>query len=229
MAFEQEKKRLREQICHAAHNIAQAGFVAANDGNLSARCPDGHILVTPTGIYKGDVTPDLLLELTLEGETVSGGALGPSSETPMHLALYRSWPDLGGVVHTHSPYALCIASRGKDLTQPITADMVLLLGNVPCLPYLPLGTQALADEVAQAGENANGVLLAHHGAVTWGRDIQEAWYRTQALEQYCRQLYLQMALGDPMPVLGREESEALIARRAAAGTARGGGYQGETY
>ena len=225
MGFEGEKQLLREQICHAAHNIAQSGFVAANDGNLSARCPDGHILVTPTGIYKGDVTPELLLELTLEGEVVSGGPLGPSSETPMHLALYRRWPDLGGVVHTHSPYALCMANRGADLTLPITADMVLLLGNVPCLPYLPLGGDVLAQGVAQAAQDANAVLLAHHGAVTWGRDIQQAWYRTQALEQYCRQLYLQLSLGGPIPVLSREEAEGLIARRRASGVTRGGGYR----
>ena len=68
MDFTQEKERLRQEICHAAHQIAQAGYVAANDGNLSARCPDGHILVTPTGVYKGDVRPEQLLEMTLEGD-----------------------------------------------------------------------------------------------------------------------------------------------------------------
>lgn len=169
MDLELEKQSLRQQICHAAHQIAQAGYVAANDGNLSARCADGHILITPTGIYKGDVQPEQLLEITLEGDVVQDGGLGPSSETPMHLALYRRCEGLGGVVHTHSPYALCMASRGEDLTRPITADMVLLLGEIPCLPYLPLGTQELADAVAGAGEGANGVLLAHHGAGICGR------------------------------------------------------------
>ena len=221
MAFAQEKEHLRQEICHAAHQIAQAGYVAANDGNLSARCPDGHILVTPTGVYKGDVRPEQLLEMTLEGEVVCDGGLGPSSETPMHLALYRRCPDLGGVVHTHSPYALCMASLGEDLTRPITADMVLLLGRVPCLPYLPLGTEELAQQVAGAGETANAVLLSCHGAVTWGRDLKEAWYRTQALEQYCRQLYLQSGMGGPMQEIPPEEVEKLIARRWAGGVTRG--------
>lgn len=196
-----EKQRLREEICHAAHQVAQAGWVAANDGNLSARCPDGHILITPSGLYKGDVTPELLLELTPEGEVVVPGPLPPSSETPMHLAVYRQRPEVGGVVHTHSPYAVCMASRQEDLTQRITMDMVLLLGGyVPCLPYLPLGTELLAREVAQAPSQA-AVLLAHHGAVTWGRDLREAWYRTQALEAYCKQLWLQRQLFDDIPVL----------------------------
>lgn len=213
MAFEQEKQVLRRQICRAAHQIAQAGYVAANDGNLSARCPDGHILVTPTGVYKGDMTEELLLEMTPEGKVLSHGGLGPSSETPMHLTLYRWHPNLGGVVHTHSPYALCMASRGKDLTLPITADMVLLLGEIPCLPYLTLGSQTLANEVARAADRATGVLLAHHGAVTWGKDLIQAWHRTQALEQYCRQLHLQMQLGGELPVIPPEEVEKLLARR----------------
>ena len=221
MAFEQEKALLRRQICRAAHQIAQAGYVAANDGNLSARTPDGHILLTPTGVYKGDVTEDILLEMTLEGEVVSHGGLGPSSETPMHLEVYRRWADIGGIVHTHSPYALCMASRGEDLTLPITADMVLLLGEIPCLPYLTLGSDTLAQEVARTAEKANGVLLANHGCCTWGRDILEAWYRAQALEQYCRQLWLQSQMDGPMPVIPPEEVEKLIARREAGGTKRG--------
>ena len=221
MAFEREKELLRQEICHAARQIAQAGYVAANDGNLSARCPDGHILVTPTGVYKGDVEPEQLLEVTLEGEVVRDGGLGASSETPMHLALYRQCPDLGGVVHTHSPYALCMASLEEDLTRPITADIVLLLGRVPCLPYLTLGTEKLAQAVAETGVAYNAVLLAHHGAVTWGRDLKEAWYRTQALEQYCRQLYLQKSMGLPLKEIPPDEVEKLIARRRAGGTARG--------
>ena len=123
MTLAQEKQRLREEICHAAHQVAQAGWVAANDGNLSARCPDGHVLITPSGLYKGDVTPELLLELTLEGDVVSPGPLPPSTETPMHLAVYRARPEVGGVVHTHSPYAVCMASRKEDLTQRITMDI----------------------------------------------------------------------------------------------------------
>lgn len=210
--MDKEKAALRREICHAAHQIARAGFVAANDGNLSARCADGHILITPTGVYKGDVRPGQLLELTGEGEIVSRGELGPSSETPMHLALYRV-PGIGGVVHTHSPYALCLASRGEDLTKPITADMVLLLGRVPCLPYLPLGTRELAERVAGAAREAGAVLLAHHGAVAWGKDLKQAWYRAQALEAYCFQLYLQMSLGGPIPELEPEAVAALEAKR----------------
>lgn len=222
MSAPMDQAALRELICHAAHNIAQSGYVAANDGNLSARCPDGTILVTPSGVYKGDLRPDMLAVVSLDGTVVEEGSAPPSSETPMHLALYRAHPDLGGVVHTHSPYAVLMANLGRDLTAPVTADAVLLLGNVPALPWLPLGTEELAAAVAEAGRESNAALLAHHGAVTWGRDVTEAWYRTQALEQWCRQLYLGLLLERPVPVLSPEAVATLVRRRRAGGATRGG-------
>ena len=102
-------------------------------------------------------------------------------------------------------YRLPEGSPGyEDLTQRITMDMVLLLGGfVPCLPYLPLGTETLAQGVANVPSEA-AVLLAHHGAVTWGKTLREAWYRTQALEAYCHQLWLQRQLSAEIPVLELE-------------------------
>ena len=213
MELREKKEGLVRHICAVGRQLAQAGYVAANDGNISVRCPDGHILITPTGVYKGELTPELLLELTAEGEVVERGNLGPSSETPMHLALYAACPEVGAVVHTHSPYALCMAGQGEDLTRPVTADSVILLGRVPVLPYLPLGTPALAEGVAQAGRGgARAALLACHGAVTWGKNLEQAWFRAQALEHYCHQLWLQAQLPRPGRELTAEEAADLRAR-----------------
>ena len=151
MSWSREKQELRRKICQAARQIAQAGYVAANDGNLSARCSDGGVLITPSGVYKGDLEEDMLLEVDLEGRVLSGTGR-PSSESPMHLALYRTRPEVGGVVHTHAPYSVFSANLGEDLTEPITADWALLLGPVPALPWLPLGTEELAGAVARAAE-----------------------------------------------------------------------------
>ena len=148
MSWSREKQELRRKICQAARQIAQAGYVAANDGNLSARCSDGGVLITPSGVYKGDLEEDMLLEVDLEGRVLSGTGR-PSSESPMHLALYRTRPEVGGVVHTHAPYSVFSANLGEDLTEPITADWALLLGPVPALPWLPLGTEELAGAVAE--------------------------------------------------------------------------------
>ena len=214
VSWSREKQELRRKICQAARQIAQAGYVAANDGNLSARCSDGGVLITPSGVYKGDLEEDMLLEVDLEGRVLSGTGR-PSSESPMHLALYRTRPEVGGVVHTHAPYSVFSANLGEDLTEPITADWALLLGPVPALPWLPLGTEELAGAVARAAEGHSAALLAHHGAVTWGRDVVQAWHRTQALEQYCKQRYLGLLLGRPIPVLEPEEVRELTVRRLA--------------
>ena len=214
MSWSREKQELRRKICQAVRQIAQAGYVAANDGNLSARCSDGGVLITPSGVYKGDLEEDMLLEVDLEGRVLSGTGR-PSSESPMHLALYRTRPEVGGVVHTHAPYSVFSANLGEDLTEPITADWALLLGPVPALPWLPLGTEELAGAVARAAEGHSAALLAHHGAVTWGRDVVQAWNRTQALEQYCKQRYLGLLLGRPIPVLEPEEVRELTVRRLA--------------
>ena len=199
MSWSREKQELRRKICQAARQIAQAGYVAANDGNLSARCSDGGVLITPSGVYKGDLEEDMLLEVDLEGRVLSGTGR-PSSESPMHLALYRTRPEVGGVVHTHAPYSVFSANLGEDLTEPITADWALLLGPVPALPWLPLGTEELAGAVARAAEGHSAALLAH---------------RTQALEQYCKQRYLGLLLGRPIPVLEPEEVRELTVRRLA--------------
>jgi len=213
MELREKKEVLGRRICAVGRQMAQAGYVAANDGNISVRCPDGHILITPTGVYKGDMTPDMLLEMTAGGEVIARGEKGPSSENPMHLALYTACSRVGAVVHTHSPYALCMAGQGEALTRPITADFVILLGRVPVLPYLPLGTPALAEGVAQAAEQGAGaVLLACHGAVTWGKDLEQAWFRAQALEHYCHQLWLQAQLPRRGRELTAEEAEDLRAR-----------------
>lgn len=111
MSWSREKQELRRKICQAARQIAQAGYVAANDGNLSARCSDGGVLITPSGVYKGDLEEDMLLEVDLEGRVLSGTGR-PSSESPMHLALYRTRPEVGGVVHTHAPYSVFSANLG---------------------------------------------------------------------------------------------------------------------
>lgn len=196
----EEKKTLRTLLCQVGHDLAQRGFVVANDGNFSARCSDGSILMTPTGVYKGELTPDMILEIDLGGKVHSGSG-EPSSESPMHLAIYRQHSKIRGVVHTHPPYSVFLSSLGKDLTVPVTAEAALLLGEIPCLGWLPLGSGELAQAVARQGKNAVGTLLAHHGAVTWGGDLRQAWYRMQALEGYCQQLYLAMALGrTPIPI-----------------------------
>ena len=121
-------------ILEAGRRLYQRGFVAANDGNLSARMEDGTIWATPTGVSKGFMTENMLVRLTPEGEILEGSRK-VSSEIAMHLAIYRKNPELGGVVHAHSPAATAFATQGRDFDMAVSLETAVQLGVIPSAPY----------------------------------------------------------------------------------------------
>ena len=171
----------KADILEAGRRLYQRAFVAANDGNISARMEDGTIWATPTGVSKGFMTEDMLVRLTPEGEILEGSRK-VSSEIAMHLAIYRKNPDLGGVVHAHSPAATAFATQGRDFDMAVSLETAVQLGVIPCAPYAVTGSKKLAENAASYCEEFNGCFLEHHGAVTWGADVTQALFRTECLE-----------------------------------------------
>ena len=171
----------KADILEAGRRLYQRAFVAANDGNISARMEDGTIWATPTGVSKGFMTEDMLVHLTPEGEILEGSRK-VSSEIAMHLAIYRKNPELGGVVHAHSPAATAFATQGRDFDMAVSLETAVQLGVIPCAPYAVTGSKKLAENAASYCEEFNGCFLEHHGAVTWGADVTQALFRTECLE-----------------------------------------------
>lgn len=171
----------KADILEAGRRLYQRAFVAANDGNISARMEDGTIWATPTGVSKGFMTEDMLVHLTPEGEILEGSRK-VSSEIAMHLAVYRKNPALGGVVHAHSPAATAFATQGRDFDMAVSLETAVQLGVIPCAPYAVTGSKKLAENAASYCEEFNGCFLEHHGAVTWGADVTQALFRTECLE-----------------------------------------------
>lgn len=171
----------KADILEAGRRLYQRAFVAANDGNISARMEDGTIWATPTGVSKGFMTEDMLVRLTPEGEILEGSRK-VSSEIAMHLAVYRKNPALGGVVHAHSPAATAFATQGRDFDMAVSLETAVQLGVIPCAPYAVTGSKKLAENAASYCEEFNGCFLEHHGAVTWGADVTQALFRTECLE-----------------------------------------------
>ena len=171
----------KADILEAGRRLYQRAFVAANDGNISARMEDGTIWATPTGVSKGFMTEDMLVRLTPEGEILEGSRK-VSSEIAMHLAIYRNNPELGGVVHAHSPAATAFATQGRDFDMAVSLETAVQLGVIPCAPYAVTGSKKLAENAASYCEEFNGCFLEHHGAVTWGADVTQALFRTECLE-----------------------------------------------
>lgn len=170
-------------ICEIGKRMYNRGYVAANDGNISVKCGANTIWCTPTGVSKGYMTPDMLVKMTLDGKVISG-KLKPSSEVKMHIRVYKENPEVNSVVHAHPPVATSYAIAGIQLDKALLPEAVVLLGNVPVAEYATPGTQEVPNSIAPYCKDYNAVLLANHGALTWGSDAMEAYHRMESLEHY---------------------------------------------
>lgn len=181
---EQHKHRendLREQIVETGRRLHALGFVPASDGNISVRLCGGTVLITPSGVSKGRLTPDAISKIDMAGELISGKK--PSSEYMLHLCVYNARPDVMAVVHAHPPVATGLASAGVALDKPLTSEMVITLGKVPLAAYATPGTEEVSASIAGLVRDHNAIMLANHGVVTCGADLETAFQRMETVEQ----------------------------------------------
>ncbi len=188
----------REELVAFARKLDEKGFVAAADGNLSLRRLDGGFLSTPTATPKAELRAELIAELDTEGRPIKGK---PSSEWPLHMALYKMRRNIGAVVHAHPPFATALACSGHAMDSPFLSETVISLGTVPLVPFVLPSTGELAEKVAEAMKDHQAVLLANHGVVTVGPDIRTAYYHLETLEQTARIFLYSELLGgrNPLP------------------------------
>jgi L-fuculose-phosphate aldolase len=205
---------LAEEIVAVCCRLYDRGLLAGQDGNVSVRLPGGHILVTPAGLSKVDVTTTGLVELTLEGRQVTDG-LAPSSEVGMHLCIYRARPDVRAVVHAHPPVATAFGATGRDFMDAVLPEVIFHLGSVPLVPFALPGTSDLGDAMAPYLADHDAFLLASHGATTVGPSLRLAHQRMENLEHAARILHAASALG-PVTRLRDEDVAALRRAREAA-------------
>ncbi len=189
------------------------GFVASNDGNISIKTGDNEIWTTPTGVSKGYMTKEMLVKVDMNGEVISGNTK-PSSELKMHLRVYSENPDVIAVTHAHPPVATSFAIAGIELDKAILPEAVVNLGTVPIAPYATPGSQAVPDSIAPYCRGYNAVLLANHGAVTWGKDVFEAYHRLESLEYYATVLmYTGNIIGKANELSSKQISQLVEIRR----------------
>lgn len=185
---------LREELCRAAQLLYQRGYVVGHDGNLSIRLGEDRILITPSGVSKGRLEPDMLVVCDLEGRVRSGERY-PSSETAMHLLVYKERPDAGAVVHAHPPMATAFAIRRTPLRESYLTETVSGLGEVPVAPFAMPSTQEVPESIRPFAAHHSAVLLANHGALAWGRDLWEAFDRMETVEQTAKVYYYVNQMG----------------------------------
>ncbi len=185
---------VRKQICQVGQRLYDKGFVVANDGNISAKLDEKRIVITPTGVSKGGMTPQSLIVIDIDGNLLQGDAK-PSSEAKMHLAIYRARPDVTAVVHAHPPIATAFAVARKPMTKPIIAETIVTVGEVPVAPYALTGTNQVVAAITPFLKDYNALLLANHGLVTWGKDLTQAFFRHESVEHYGKILLNSQQIG----------------------------------
>lgn len=185
----------REFICELGRRAYAKEMGAANDGNISSLLEDGTLLCTPTGVSKGFMTPDMICRIDRTGALVGENRLRPSTETLMHLCVYDHRPDVKAVVHAHPLYATVHAICGKPLVQQIMPESTMFLGEVPLTPYALPSTTELSEAIIPALRNHDAILLENHGALTYGHDLQSAWFKMEALDYYAKVVYLAAGYG----------------------------------
>lgn len=213
-----EAKKL---ICEIGKRMYNRNFVAANDGNISVKVSSNTIWCTPTGVSKGFMTPDMLVKMDLDGKVLSGKCK-PSSEVKMHIRVYKENSEVNAVVHAHPLVATSFAIAGINLDKAVLPEAVVLLGNVPVAQYATPGSQEVPDSIAPYCKNYNAVLLANHGALTWGGDLIEAYHRMESLEHYATILMYTGNIINEANELSCNQVEELLKIREKLGIKSGG-------
>lgn len=194
-----KEAEIRKHICDIGRRIYDRKMVAANDGNISVKLSDNEFLCTPTGVSKGFMTPDCICKIDRDGSVIEAGdGFRPSSEMKMHMRVYKTRPDVGAVVHAHPIFATTFAVCHIPLSQPITAEAVMFLGTVPIAPYGTPSTSEIPDAIEPLLKDNDQLLLANHGALTYGPDLLSAYYKMESVEFYAELLYRSRQLGNPV-------------------------------
>ena len=206
---------VKVKMCEIGQRVYGRGMVAANDGNFSVRVSDNEILCTPTGISKGFMTPEMICKVDLEGNVIEAIApYKPSSEVKMHLKIYEMRKDVKAVVHAHPMYATAHATCGKPLNKQIMPESTIFLGDVPIADYGMPSTVEIPEAITPFLETHDAVLLANHGALAWGVDIEAAYHKIEGVEFYAQLLYLTESMGGPCELPEREVDRLVELRRS---------------
>jgi len=210
-------RRTREQVASLHAELTKYGLVIWTGGNISGRVPGADLFVIkPSGVDYDDLTPENQILCDLDGNVVRGtpgSEKSPSSDTAAHAYVYRTLPEVGGVVHTHSTYATAWAARGEAIPCVITAMADEFGGEIPVGPFAIIGDDSIGRGIVATleGHRSRAVLMQNHGVFTIGRDARDAVKAAVMAEDVARTVHISRQLGAPLPI-PQESIDALFDR-----------------
>lgn len=209
--MQKTERELCQEIVQVGRMIWEKGWVAANDGNISIRLDQDRVLCTPTQICKGLMKPEDMIVCDMQGKKISG-VRERTSEIMLHLTVYNLRPDIKSVVHAHPPVATGYAAAGRSLNLALLPEVVIGLGCVPLAGYGLPGTPELTDPMLPLIPKYDALLMGNHGAVCYGADLFQAFYRMETVEHFARISLVAELLGGAQ-ALPRQEVDKLLESR----------------
>jgi L-ribulose-5-phosphate 4-epimerase len=195
-------QRVREEVAALHGELVRYGLVVWTAGNVSGRVPGADLFVIkPSGVSYDDLRPDNMIVCDLDGAVVEGQH-APSSDTAAHAYVYRHMPEVGGVVHTHSTYAVAWAARAEPVPCVLTAMADEFGGDIPIGPFALIGSDDIGKGIVATlrGSRSPAVLMANHGPFTIGRTARDAVKAAAMCEDVCRSVHIARQLGEPRPI-----------------------------
>lgn len=189
------ESRLRQLLVKCMRILHDRALISGAGGNASVRLGrDGAILITPSGVFKGELNPEDIVKINMEGE-VEEGCLRPSIEGPLHIAIYKTRPDVNAIIHAHNPFTTGLALAGKKI-EPINYESAVIFGEVPILEFRPPGSKELVELVAQNIKNQQVVILQNHGVIAVGSTLIEALSSVEVLEEISKMIFVASHFGE---------------------------------
>lgn len=187
---------LKEEVCEQNHELPRNGLVVGSGGNVSGRdASTGLVVIKPSGVKFAKLTPDKMVVVDLEG-TIVEGDMRPSVDTGIHLYIYAARADVGGITHTHSPYATSFAARGERIPAVLTPLTHMIGRDVPCSRYATPGEVDTGQAVVEAADGGYAALVKAHGVFTMGKSASEATSIAMYLEEAAMTTHLAMCRGE---------------------------------
>jgi len=204
-----EINKLKADICDIGRRIWEREYVDGNGGNISIRVAQNLVLCTPTMVSKGFLKPSDMCFVDLEGNQ-KAGTRKRTSEILMHLAIMKAQPKAVSCVHAHPPHATAFAVAGVTPPTCMIPEMEILVGEAPIAEYSTPGSQKMGDTVAALSKDHNTILMANHGVVTWGTGVEDAYWKMEIVDAYCRTIVFAAQLGTKLKTISRNDVKTLL-------------------
>ncbi|MGF1678898.1 MAG: class II aldolase/adducin family protein [Candidatus Methylacidiphilales bacterium] len=204
-----EARQLKEEICDIGRRIWAREYVDGNGGNISCRVAEGKFLCTPTGVSKGFLKPEMLGMVDIDGKQLAG-TWKRTSEVTTHLAIYRNVPEAFSVCHAHPVHATAFAIAGLKPPPCLIPEIEVFVGEVAVAPYRTPGSPEMADVIGPMSPQHQSILMGNHGVICWGTSVEDAYFKMEITDAYCRTLIMATQIPDRGTTIPDHEVSKLL-------------------